>query len=150
MRSRPVALIVALLAVLAVGIWLGGHPEHLPGPVRDSLVNDDRALRAEVTSSIEDNFYRKVDRKKLENGSLNGMVESLGDQFSHYLTPEQAARFQDDVHGQFEGVGMNVEESKRGLRVLRVFDVLARETRRHHEGRPDRGRERPLDRRSQQ
>ncbi len=121
MRSRPVLLIVALLAVLAGGIWLGGHPEHLPGPIRDTLVNDDRALRAEVTSSIEDNFYRKVDRKKLENGSLNGMVESLGDQFSHYLTPEQAARFQEDVHGEFEGVGMSVEEAKRGLRVLRVF-----------------------------
>ncbi len=121
MRSRPVVLIAAFLAVLTGGIWLGGHPEHLPGPIRDTLVKDDRALRAEVTSSIEDNFYKKVDRKKLEAGSLNGMVESLGDQFSHYLTPEQAARFQEDVHGEFEGVGMNVEEAKRGLRVLRVF-----------------------------
>jgi carboxyl-terminal processing protease len=120
-RTRTAALTAALLAALAGGIWLGGHPEHLPGPVRDALVNDDRALRAEVTSSIEDNFYKKANEKKLEDGSLNGMVESLGDQFSHYLTPEQAKRFQDDVHGEFEGVGMNVEEAKRGLRVLRVF-----------------------------
>ena len=121
MGSRTVALIAVVIAVLAGGIWLGGHPENLPGPVRDALVDDDRALRAEVTDSIQDNFYRKVDRAKLETGSLNGIVESLGDQFSHYLTPEQAKRFQDDVHGEFEGVGMNVEEAARGLRVLRVF-----------------------------
>jgi carboxyl-terminal processing protease len=120
--SRLLSLIAAFLVVLAGGIWLGGHPENLPDPVRDALVDDDRALRAELIDTIEDNFYRPVDGSRLEDASLKGVVDSLKDRFSHYLTPKEATQFRDSVKGEFEGVGMSVEEDKRGLRVLRVFD----------------------------
>ena len=120
--SRILSLIAALLVTLAAGIWLGGHPENLPDPIRDALVDDDRALRAEVIDTIEDNFYRPVKENRLEDASLKGVVDSLDDKFSHYLTPKEAGQFRDSVRGEFEGVGMSVEEDKRGLRVLRVFD----------------------------
>ncbi len=120
-RSAIVAFLCAVFA-LFVGIWLGGHPERLPGPIQDALVEEDQALRAEVIDSIEDNFYKSVDEERLDDASLKGIVESLNDPFSHYLTPREAAQFNESVSGQFEGVGMNVEEDQRGLKVLRVFD----------------------------
>ena len=120
-RSALVAFLCAVVALL-VGIWLGGHPESLPGPLRDALVEEGRALRAEVVETIEENFYRPVDENELDEASLKGIVESLGDQYSHYLTPDEAQQFRESVSGEFEGVGMNVEEDRRGLKVLRVFD----------------------------
>jgi carboxyl-terminal processing protease len=120
-RSAMVAFLCAFAALL-VGIWLGGHPESLPGPVRDAFVEEDRALRAEVVDAIKDNFYRPVNEDKLDDASLKGIVDSLDDQYSHYLTPEEAQQFQESVSGEFEGVGMNVEEDRRGLKVLRVFE----------------------------
>jgi carboxyl-terminal processing protease len=120
-RSAIVAFLCAVLA-LFVGIWLGGHPESLPGPIRDTFVEEDRALRAEVVETIRENFYKPVDEDKLDDASLKGIVDALGDQFSHYLTPDEAEQFQQSVSGEFEGVGMNVEEDRRGLKVLRVFE----------------------------
>ena len=120
-RSAIVAFLCAVFA-LFVGIWLGGHPENLPGVLQDALVDEDRALRAEVIDTIEDNFYKKVDEEKLDDASLKGIVDSLEDPFSHYLTPEEATQFNESVSGEFEGVGMNVEEDRRGLRVIRVFE----------------------------
>ena len=79
-------------------------------------------MRAEIVDSIEDNFYKPVNKKKLDDASLKGIVESLDDPYSHYLTPKEAKQFNESVSGQFEGVGMNVEQDKRGLKVLRVFD----------------------------
>jgi carboxyl-terminal processing protease len=124
MTSARSALVAFLCAVFAlfVGIWLGGHPERLPGPIQDALVEEDQALRAEVIDSIEQNFYKRVDEESLEDASMKGIVESLNDPFSHYLTPKEAARFDESVSGEFEGVGMNVEEDRRGLKVLRVFE----------------------------
>ena len=120
--SRAVLALVSALVALVAGLWLGGHPGDLPGPVRDAFVQEDRAMRAELVDSIEDNYYKPVHEGRLEDASLKGIVESLGDPYSHYLTPKEARQFSEDVSGHFEGVGMNVEENRRGLKVLRVFD----------------------------
>jgi carboxyl-terminal processing protease len=120
-RNASVVIASALLALVA-GIYLGGHPGTLPGPVRDTFVEEDRALRSEVVETIQDNFYKPVDQSKLDDGALKGIVDSLHDPYSHYLTPKEAKAFQESVSGQFEGVGMSVERDSRGLRVLNVFD----------------------------
>ena len=149
MRNGGIAALCALVALVA-GLWLGGHPESLPGPVRDTFVQEDRAMRAEIIDSIEDNFYKPVDEKKLDDASLKGIVESLDDPYSHYLTPKEAKQLNDSVSGQFEGVGMNVEQDKRGLKVLRVFDGAPAARRGHPPRRLHPRRERPLDRRREQ
>ncbi len=120
--SKGVLAALSALVALVVGLWLGGHPAELPGPVRDAFVQEDRALRAELIDSIEDNFYKPVDEGKLDDASLKGIVESLDDPYSHYLTPKEADELTEQVSGHFEGVGMNVEQDRRGLKVLRVFD----------------------------
>ena len=113
----------ALLAVVALvaGVWLGGHPDVLPGGVRDALVDEEPALRAEVIEKIQDEFYRDVSRSKLEEESLKGLVRSLNDPYSRYFTPREARVFNDDLHGRFEGVGMSVRPHARGLLVVAVF-----------------------------
>jgi carboxyl-terminal processing protease len=120
--SKGVLAVLVVLVALAAGLWLGGHPADLPGPVRDVFVQEDRALRAEIIDTIESNFYKPVNERKLDDASLKGIVESLDDPYSTYLTAKQARQFDEDVSGHFEGVGMNVEQDKRGLKVLRVFD----------------------------
>jgi carboxyl-terminal processing protease len=120
--SRGVVALVSAVIALAAGLWLGGHPADLPGPIRDAFVQEDRALRAEIIDTIEENFYKPVKESKLDDASLKGIVESLDDPYSSYLTAKEARQFDEDVSGHFEGVGMNVEQDKRGLKVLRVFD----------------------------
>ena len=119
---KVVAVTAAAVALLIGGIWLGGHPESLPDPLRDAFVTDDRGLRAELQDAIQDDFYKQVDDAQIEQGSLKGMVQGLDDRFSNYLTPKETAQFQQSVEGRFEGVGMNVDQDKRGLRVLNVFE----------------------------
>ena len=59
--------------------------------MRDAFVDEDRALRAEVIDSIEDNFYKPVNEEKLDDASLKGIVESLDDPYSHYPRPRRRA-----------------------------------------------------------
>jgi carboxyl-terminal processing protease len=120
-RTAGIASVCALLALL-VGIFLGGHPDLLPGGIRDAFVEEDRAVRAELIDKIEENFYKRVDEETLDDASLRGIVESLDDPYSHYLTPQEAEFQQEAISGEFEGVGMSVEEDRRGLRVLSVFE----------------------------
>lgn len=118
---RPVTVVLGLLLVLTGGIWLGGHPEALPGPVRDALVEDGPAIRADVIETIQEHFYKPVSKSKLEEESLRGMVESLEDPYSRYFSPKEAKSFNEDLSGKFEGVGMSVHPSKKGLVITDTF-----------------------------
>ena len=123
-RRRSPAILLALLApvLLIVGIWLGGHPSSLPGFARDNLVSEtDGRVYEEAVDLIAADYYRKVDRDRLLNRSLESAVKSLDDQFSNYFSPTDYSSFQEATQGQFEGVGMTVEQVKRGLRVLSVY-----------------------------
>jgi carboxyl-terminal processing protease len=107
---------------LVAGIWLGGHPEELPGGVRDTLVADSQGrLYNEAVDIIERDYYRKVDGNTLLNESLDAAVKGLDDRFSNYFSPKDYADFNEVTGGQFEGVGMTVEQDPKGLRIISVY-----------------------------
>jgi carboxyl-terminal processing protease len=124
---RP-ALAAALAAVvfLCAGLWLGGHPGKLPEPLRDAFVDETSSLSGEAAEIIEDNYYRDVPRPKLNDGSITGMIDALHrrnkeDRYSHYFDPEQAKVLEDETDGRFSGIGLSVNDVKRGLLVVQVF-----------------------------
>jgi carboxyl-terminal processing protease len=118
---RALAALAAVLATLAVGMYLGGHPAGLPGFLRDAFVDQNASLNSEAVNLIRDNYYRNVPDSQLQNSSLQGMVGSLKNQFSHYFTPQQNKLFDQATSGEFSGVGMTVVGRKRGLLVAGVF-----------------------------
>ncbi len=123
--ARTLGLVAALLAVLAAGLWLGGHPAKMPPPMRDLFVDDSAGLTAEASELIEDNYFRSVPQAELTNSSLQGMVRGLrlryDDRFSEYFSPETLARFTEEIEGRFSGIGLSVTGVKDGLRVEQVF-----------------------------
>ncbi|MFL5834324.1 MAG: S41 family peptidase [Solirubrobacterales bacterium] len=126
MRARgAVAFAVALVALFAAGLWLGGHPRSLPEPLREAFIAEPSGLTAEAAEAIEDSYYRPVGETELGNASLQGMVRELrrrhGDRFSEYFSPEALAAFNEQIEGRFSGIGLTVIEVKQGLRVASVF-----------------------------
>jgi carboxyl-terminal processing protease len=121
-----VAFAVGLLAFLAGGLYLGGHPNSLPQPLREVFVAEPGGLTAEAAEAIEDNYYRSVGGKQLSNASLQGMVRELRksnkeDRYSEYFSPESLESFNQSLEGRFSGIGLSVTEVKSGLRVAQVF-----------------------------
>lgn len=57
---------------------------------------------------IEGNYYEKVDREKLIDGAVNGMMEALGDPYSNYMGKETAQKFEESIEGSFSGIGAEV------------------------------------------
>jgi carboxyl-terminal processing protease len=124
--ARTLGLLAALLAVLATGLWFGGHPAKMPPPLRDVFVDDSAGLTAEASELIEGNYYRGVAHDNLIDSSLQGMVRGLrrryGDRFSEYFSAETLARFNEELSGRFSGIGLSVTGVEEGLRVSTVFE----------------------------
>src|SRR6476646_9617200 len=120
---RTIALTVAAIALLVAGIYLGGHPDRLPGFVRDPLVGgQDTAVVREAIDKIHQTYYRDIPKSQLADTSVKGIIASLHDQFSNYFTPKEYKHFQEISNSQFSGIGIEVQQDPKGLRITRVFD----------------------------
>ena len=123
-RRHPLlaVLAAALPILLILGVYLGGHPEDLPGFARSAFVADhETRVVNEAINRIASDYYRPVAKGRLTNASIAGAVSSLGDRFSHYLSPREFREFNQPP--SFTGIGVSVGADRRGLRVARVFDA---------------------------
>lgn len=60
----------------------------------------------------------KLDPQKMVYGAISGMVRSLDDPYTIFLTPEQNKDFNDNMDGSFEGVGIELGYKKGKLVVV--------------------------------
>jgi carboxyl-terminal processing protease len=59
---------------------------------------------------IEQNYLEPVDRTKLIDGAIEGMLQSIGDPYTTYMDQEEAKAFQQHISASFEGIGATMEE----------------------------------------
>ncbi len=121
-KRQLLAILVVLLPVLLVlGLWLGGHPKELPGFLRNAFVsNHETQVVNEAIEKVASDYYRPIPKSSLASSSIAGMVSSLHDPYSTYLTPKEFKGF--DQPASFAGIGVSVDPAPTGLRVARVFD----------------------------
>jgi carboxyl-terminal processing protease len=124
-RRQPLIAILGLLlpVFLILGVWLGGHPEDLPGFARRSGFEQNHQTQVvdEALARISSDYYRPITKSQLANSSIAGAVASLDDRFSHYLTPKEFHEFNSPP--SFTGIGVVVSPEHRGLAIARVFDT---------------------------
>jgi carboxyl-terminal processing protease len=78
-----------------------------------ATVGADRAEFSKLYSAfdtLKNGYYQKVDDKKLINGAINGMVESLGDPYSDYMSSTESKSFHNSISSSFEGIGAEIQE----------------------------------------
>jgi carboxyl-terminal processing protease len=70
-----------------------------------------------VLVEVENEYVDPVERTKLINGAIKGMLAEL-DPHSSYMPPEDFTAFESDTEGQFGGIGIEVETRNEELVVL--------------------------------
>jgi carboxyl-terminal processing protease len=124
LKRQPLLVILALLlpVLLLLGMWLGGHPNKLPGFARDWFVaNHETQVVNEAIERVSRDYYRPIPKSTLASASIAGMVSSLHDPYSTYLSPKEFKSF--DRPASFAGIGVSVDPKPTGLKVVRVFNA---------------------------
>lgn len=114
----PAVLVVCFIAVFALGIWIGDTKvarQYVPQPG-----TIDFSLFWNAYNTLEQNFINpsKITNQKVVYGAIKGMTDSLGDPYTSFFDPTEAQRFQQDLSGSFEGIGVEVGVKKDLLTVI--------------------------------
>lgn len=68
---------------------------------------DEKFVPAAVASNTPTTTPEEARQERVW-GMIQGMAASLGDPYTYFLPPTEAAQFQEDISGSFEGVGMEI------------------------------------------
>lgn len=90
-----IVLCLALCIVFLTGVlyWLTDDPQAFIG-----FLCNYRTVKAD--------YYEPVSDRVLFEGAVNGMVKSLGDPYSTYLTGEKLNSFIQGINGEYHGIGI--------------------------------------------
>jgi len=71
----------------------------------------DFAVFWEVWNLVDRKFYHTepLDRQKMVHGAIDGMLRSLGDDYTVFEDPDAAANTRERLSGQFEGIGAYID-----------------------------------------
>jgi len=73
----------------------------------DNVVQDENVQNFLNTyQEITDNYYEEVDKDKLMEAALDGMLEYLGDNYSIYLDEESTEELSEQLDGSYQGIGI--------------------------------------------
>ena len=89
----------------------------------EKIISDDSQKRSEfvklyaVYDTLNKNYYKKVEKEKLIDGAIKGMVSGLDDPYSEYMTSDEQKDFTESMQGDFQGIGTEIEEKDNNIMI---------------------------------
>lgn len=119
MSKRRVALLIIVIVLITNGITFGlsnlmsttiNNKAYIPLAEYNKLksVYNEFSKVMQVEEYIEDKYLRDVDKDKLREGQLKGLLYSLEDPYSAYFTKDEFASLLEETSGSFGGIGIMV------------------------------------------
>jgi carboxyl-terminal processing protease len=101
-------IIPLLLLTFIVGFWLGGLNRNKFEEIQQK--NNDFSLFFEAWEKIEAHFIYidEIDRQRMIQGAIEGMIEALDDPHTKFLTPEETELKMRGLRGEIEGIGVRL------------------------------------------
>lgn len=75
---------------------------------------EDKALKEflKTYSNIINDYYEDIDKEKMLDSAIDGMLNYLGDNYTTYLTEEQRKELEQSLLGKYKGIGVEIDRQR--------------------------------------
>lgn len=128
-----ISIILILIGVYYLGYGIGHKNITIDSSYKPKIVNLNDGKPKDVDFSIfwdawdivKNAFVKKdIDYTKMVHGAISGMLASLNDPYTVFMTNEQSENFKEDLNGSFDGIGIEVTPKDGYLVVIAPLDGL--------------------------
>ena len=110
-------LVITVLAII-FGWFMGSIVTSKTSKVNES---EDMKKLNSVYNYIVNGYYKKVDRSKLIEEAINGMLNYLDDPYTSYMDEEETESFDKVMNGEYKGIGVSIVEYKDEIIIIGTF-----------------------------
>ena len=121
------SLIVGAFSCMSVFVVLSGGKNYLK-------LSRELSKFVEVYDTLIDNYNGEIDKDKLIDEAIDGMMSSVGDNYTSYVDEENTNKFNEQVVGVYEGIGCTIQLNKKGIEVIEIFNNSPSQKAGLHEG----------------
>lgn len=86
------------------------------------VLSKELAKFVDAYDAIVNNYYKEVDKDKLVESAINGMVSSVGDEYTSYSDKDVTDNFNEAVNGKYMGIGALIMKNEKDLVIYKVFE----------------------------
>ena len=137
LRLTVVAVVVIAALIFSAGSGLGfalgrlsvgggtPAPPLVAAETDRALAPEDLGIFWEAMELLEEDFYGELPAPSERSyGAIRGVLDTLDDQNTGFLTPAEATSFMESIEGSFEGIGALVEwaEEEGAVRIIEPFE----------------------------
>ena len=112
-------IITAIVSGIASGVIVYSSFNKNAG-ISYKSINNDSALKEflEVYSTIDNEYYENVDKGKMIESAIDGMLKYLNENYTTYLNKDETDMLHDVLAGEYQGIGVMIENRT----IKEVFD----------------------------
>ncbi len=114
-------VIVILFLSIAVSLTIGSLVTYNLNKNKNEVTTKEFKKFIDNYNYINNNYYKKVDKDKLIDGAISGMLSSLGDDYSYLIDDESSENFDIRLEGEYEGIGVEIISTDEEIIINRVF-----------------------------
>ena len=107
LKFNMLETVILMLIVFALGLVIGGVIMYGKGVYSSSSISLNEF--ASTYNEIVDSYYQEVDKDKLLEAGISGMIRYLGDPYSTYMSKDSAEEFNEEIDGTYEGIGAEIK-----------------------------------------
>jgi len=103
-------IVTAIISGLASGVIVYSSFNKNAG-ISYKTINNDDALKQflEVYSTINDDYYENIDKTKMIEAAIDGMLKYLDDNYTTYMTKDESNMLHETLAGEYQGIGVIIE-----------------------------------------
>ena len=131
------AILLVSALIFSIGSGIGFYIGRMSSPAETAgsaviaaetgraLAPADLGIFWEAMDLLEEDFYGELPSPHERSyGAIRGVLDTLDDQNTGFLTPTEATRFLESIEGSFEGIGALVEwaEDEGAIRIVEPFE----------------------------
>lgn len=117
-------VIIIMIITALFGAFIGSSVVYFSSDDDSEIKIDNKDLDEFVTTYNElvSDYYTKLDKDKLLEAGIKGMIDYLDDPYSSYMDTDASNDFNEEIDGNFVGMGVEIQRQKDGkIKIVTIF-----------------------------